>query len=81
MRLCYIQQEILAPREKSYGQGDLKTKKFETREMQLNLQSFVCRYVLLWKVSFVNTALNESKLNSKIAVCKWNSSHIFFNEW
>ena len=39
MRLCYIQQEILAPREKSYGQGDLKTKKFETREMQLNLQS------------------------------------------
>ena len=63
MRLCYIQQEILAPREKSYGQGDLKTKKFETREMQLNLQSFVCRYVLVRKVSFVNTAWTECKLN------------------
>ena len=45
MPLSYLKQEIVA-KEKSYGQENLKAKKFETREMQLNSQS------LLYTVTF-----------------------------
>ena len=37
MRLCYLQQEILAPREKSYGQGDSKAKKIRDKRNAIKL--------------------------------------------